>query len=72
MRNANRSPKPLFCNGENNGKVIQNPYPGLDQQQKLTSSFNWWTQSQYQVSMKSAHYCFSKPNPAHRMTDRLT
>ena len=31
MRNANKSHKiPLFCNGEESGKVIRNPYPAPD------------------------------------------
>ena len=41
VRNANKSPKkPLFRNGEENGKVIQNPYAGLEAQQELISSSN--------------------------------
>jgi len=28
-------------NGDGSGKVLQNPYPGPDQQQKLTNSFDW-------------------------------
>ena len=36
MRNANKSPK--IHNGERNGKVIQNPHPGLDQHQELITS----------------------------------
>jgi len=36
MRNGNKSPKISHSTiGERNGKVIRNPYPGLDHYQKL-------------------------------------
>jgi len=31
--------------GEENGKVIRNPYPGPKLHQKLSSSFDWQAQS---------------------------
>ena len=68
VRNANKSPKFLFCNGDGSGKLIRNPYPGTDHHQKLISSSDWQAQLSHQVSMKSADYFFS--NPAHKTTHK--
>jgi len=40
MRDANKSPKIHFWNGEGNGYVIWNPYMAPDHHQKLISSFD--------------------------------
>jgi len=43
MRNANKSLKMFYSAtfGEGSGKVIQNPYLGLDHHQRLINSFYW-------------------------------
>jgi len=42
MRNANKSDKnPVFCNGEESGKMILNPNPGPDYLENLTYSSHW-------------------------------
>jgi len=42
MRNANKSPKNILLrNAYGRGKVIRNPYPGLDHHQKLINSSHW-------------------------------
>jgi len=48
MRNANKSSK-IHHNGERNGKVVQNPYPGPDHHQKLITSRG--------SPVAHAHYC---------------
>ena len=39
MRNANKNFQ--FRNGEENGKLMRNPYPGRERHQKLNCYFDW-------------------------------
>ena len=70
MRNANKSPKmPYFWNGEESGKVIRNPHPGLDHHQKFNKLFPLVGPAVIPNSMQLAGY-FCRQTDA--QTDRQT
>jgi len=59
---------PLFHNGERNGKVIWNPYAGLDHHRKLITSRGSSLAHAYHVSLTSITAIMSYR--AHRMIEQ--